>query len=106
MVYESYLSHHGIDGQKWGVKNGPPYPLTNSQKSSAEKDNQSTTKNGLSTSDKIAIGVSVMTTLTSLSAVAVGAILYPPISTAVTAGAYTCNMLTSIGSTFAKSKLK
>lgn len=24
----TYLSHHGIDGQKWGVRNGPPYPLT------------------------------------------------------------------------------
>lgn len=22
-----YLMHHGIKGQKWGVKNGPPYPL-------------------------------------------------------------------------------
>lgn len=22
-----YLAHHGILGQKWGVKNGPPYPL-------------------------------------------------------------------------------
>ena len=21
------LYHHGIEGQKWGVKNGPPYPL-------------------------------------------------------------------------------
>lgn len=27
MTYEMYLSHHGIKGQKWGVKNGPPYPL-------------------------------------------------------------------------------
>lgn len=27
-IYEStYLSHHGIDGMKWGVQNGPPYPL-------------------------------------------------------------------------------
>lgn len=22
-----YLYHHGIDGQKWGVRHGPPYPL-------------------------------------------------------------------------------
>ena len=24
---ENYLAHHGIDGQKWGQRNGPPYPL-------------------------------------------------------------------------------
>lgn len=24
---EDFLEHHGILGQKWGVKNGPPYPL-------------------------------------------------------------------------------
>lgn len=24
---QNYLSHHGIKGQKWGKKNGPPYPL-------------------------------------------------------------------------------
>lgn len=23
----SYLMHHGIDGQRWGVRHGPPYPL-------------------------------------------------------------------------------
>ena len=22
-----HLEHHGIQGQKWGIKNGPPYPL-------------------------------------------------------------------------------
>lgn len=22
-----YLVHHGIEGQKWGIRNGPPYPL-------------------------------------------------------------------------------
>lgn len=25
------LMHHGIDGQKWGVKHGPPYPLDDSK---------------------------------------------------------------------------
>lgn len=25
-----YLCHHGIEGQKWGVKHGPPYPLDDS----------------------------------------------------------------------------
>ena len=26
--YKDYLMHHGVKGQKWGVRNGPPYPLT------------------------------------------------------------------------------
>lgn len=35
MVYKSYLSHHGIKGQKWGVENGPPYPLNDTVKAIA-----------------------------------------------------------------------
>lgn len=31
------LYHHGIPGMKWFKRNGPPYPLKESQKSSAEK---------------------------------------------------------------------
>lgn len=31
------LMHHGIPGQKWGERNGPPYPLGQNQKSASEK---------------------------------------------------------------------
>lgn len=37
MTYEDYLQHWGILGQKWGKRNGPPYPLSSSQMSRAEK---------------------------------------------------------------------
>lgn len=35
---EDYLEHHGIKGQKWGVKNGPPYPLEGKQFSPEERE--------------------------------------------------------------------
>lgn len=34
---DDYLAHHGILGQKWGRRNGPPYPLGASAHSAAEK---------------------------------------------------------------------
>ena len=30
MAYNRWLAHHGVKGQKWGEKNGPPYPLDRS----------------------------------------------------------------------------
>lgn len=30
MAYSRWLSHHGVKGQKWGERNGPPYPLDSS----------------------------------------------------------------------------
>ena len=33
----SELYHHGIPGQKWGVQNGPPYPLDAQAKTVAER---------------------------------------------------------------------
>lgn len=34
---EEYLAHHGIMGQKWGKRNGPPYPLGSEAHSAAEE---------------------------------------------------------------------
>lgn len=31
-ILNQELQHHGVKGQKWGVKNGPPYPLRSSVK--------------------------------------------------------------------------
>lgn len=32
VYYTSELYHHGVKGMKWGVRKGPPYPLTDAQK--------------------------------------------------------------------------
>lgn len=33
----SEFNHHGIEGQKWGVKNGPPYPLDKAEAKKVKK---------------------------------------------------------------------
>lgn len=37
MIYESSLYHHGVAGQKWGQRNGPPYPLSGKAHSVSEE---------------------------------------------------------------------
>lgn len=32
-IMNNTLKHHGVKGQKWGVRNGPPYPLKNATES-------------------------------------------------------------------------
>lgn len=32
-----FLTHHGIKGQQWGVRNGPPYPINPQDRSNSEK---------------------------------------------------------------------
>lgn len=36
---EEFLEHHGIKGQKWGVENGPPYPLNKAGKAKFKERN-------------------------------------------------------------------
>lgn len=34
------LAHHGIKGQKWGVKNGPPYPISSNNLDKSSKNDK------------------------------------------------------------------
>lgn len=37
MKNRNYLAHHGVLGQKWGTRNGPPYPLDAADHSASER---------------------------------------------------------------------
>lgn len=81
--YSDELYHHGIKGMKWGVKNGPPYPLDDSDHSASEKkagwrksldksesDKQNKDeKHGLTDKQKKAIKIGVAVAATALVAI-------------------------------------
>lgn len=56
-VSEDYLMHHGIQGQKWGKRNGPPYPLGSQGESKSHRSAQEKklTKNRSISSEKLNI---------------------------------------------------
>lgn len=47
------ISHHGVEGQQWGVRNGPPYPLDQSKalKRSKDKKELASRARGMSTQE-------------------------------------------------------
>ena len=47
MSYQDWLAHHGIKGQKWGKMQGPPYPLTDNQRSFEENRQNSTSPSAM-----------------------------------------------------------
>lgn len=53
---ELYIMHHGIAGQKWGKRNGPPYPLTSSTMSYSEKRNSKDSGESWSEEKKVSVG--------------------------------------------------
>lgn len=56
ITYNEELSHHGILGQKWGHRNGPPYPLGASDHSAAEKAAMASKSGSSSSGSDVAIG--------------------------------------------------
>lgn len=54
LVSNDELYHHGIFGQRWGVRNGPPYPLDNEDHSARERKAgwKASLNNGRETSSK------------------------------------------------------
>lgn len=41
----NYLEHHGVDGQKWGKKNGPPYPLNRAGRAELRRQRRAAKRN-------------------------------------------------------------
>ena len=67
--YRLYLCHHGIKGQKWGIKHGPPYPIQKVNKKKIvemSKSYKPSDKDGVSLEIPIFFGLLVSLVLESL----------------------------------------
>lgn len=49
---DEFLAHHGIKGQEWGVKNGPPYPLDSRKNLKPSKNRVEVAKKAASMTDE------------------------------------------------------
>lgn len=76
-----YIQHHGIKGQKWGKRNGPPYPLDYDDHSAAQKRlnpkrtidgkrDETTKKKGLSDAQKKALKIGAIAAGAALAGIA------------------------------------
>ena len=54
-----YLAHHGIKGQKWGKRNGPPYPLDEENHSPSEQVQKKGLSDGAKRAIKVGAGIAV-----------------------------------------------
>lgn len=58
------LTHHGIKGQSWGVRNGPPYPLDQKTHNSVVNNQNKSTEKGLI--PELVIGASMIWSIDSM----------------------------------------
>lgn len=79
-AWRKQLYHTGIPGMKWGVRNGPPYPLGVKDMSASErrerKDKSQKKKKGLTDKQKRTIAIAAGVTVTALIAGYAGYRLY------------------------------
>lgn len=60
-IKNDYLEHHGIHGQKWGVRHGPPYPLSSTEHNSVVKGNSRPSRSAPGSTGDASIAVSIAT---------------------------------------------
>lgn len=47
MISSDYLMHEGVKGMRWGVRNGPPYPIDKEKTSKYKNEDGSLNRKGL-----------------------------------------------------------